>query len=244
VITGTIDVRASADSEARPTRLATAKKNYELYNAAVLLSPIQTGSGHRQTVSSEPYHKRKLMPFAERVPYSDRFPALSKLAVDLNWDEEFQSGDRPRVFSFLARQGNQVLVATPICYEHFYPALFAELVRNGAQVITLLSNDAWFSKSHGEYQIAAFTTLRAIETRRSIVRCTNTGLTCCIDPFGRIYSAIPWWREDTLLADVALSNQMSLYVRYPDRFPKICAWSAALVLLAVVLKWLNPLVYQ
>ncbi|HNG94756.1 MAG TPA: apolipoprotein N-acyltransferase [Acidobacteriota bacterium] len=222
VVTGTIDVRTVVPGNPQPTRIKASKPKNELFNAAVLLTPIQTELGHRQTVSSEPYRKRKLMPFTEEVPYAKRFPVLSKLAIDLNWNKEFNRGDRSTVFSFPTHQGNQVTVATPICYEHFYPSLMAEFVRKGAQVITLLSNDAWFSKSHGEYQIAAFTTLRAIETRRSIVRCTNTGLTCFIDRFGRISQTIPWWQEDVAVADIALSNQTSLYVRFPDAFPKLC----------------------
>ena len=222
VVTGTLEVRTFGPDAVRPPRLENPKKNFETFNVAILLAPVTTESGQVSIHPSEPYRKRKLMPFAEQVPFSNRFPMLSKFAVDLNWNEEFGVGTRPTVFSFQPRQGRQVTVATPICYEHFYPSLMVEFVRNGAQVITLLSNDAWFSQSHGEYQIAAFTTLRAIETRRSIVRCTNTGLTCFIDRFGRISQTIPWWQEDIALADVALSNQTSLYVRFPDAFPKLC----------------------
>ncbi|MBI4746945.1 MAG: apolipoprotein N-acyltransferase [Acidobacteria bacterium] len=223
VVTGTIDARKNTEPAAvSSTGLENSKKKPELYNAAVFLAPLQTESGTRLIRPSEPYHKRKLMPFAEEVPYSKHFPGLSSLAVELNWNQTFTRGNGLTLFSVQQGPGQVVKVAAPICYEHFYPSLIAEFVRNGAQVITLLSNDAWFSKSHGEYQIAAFTTLRAIETRRSIVRCTNTGLTCFIDPFGRVYRDIPWWQEDSVTGDVALSSRMSLYVRFPDAFPKIC----------------------
>lgn len=137
--------------------------------------------------ASDIYHKRALMPFAERVPFVDRFPSLSRLAINVGGIGGFSAGQEPTVFSFNNQEGEKVTVAAPICYDQFYPAQIAELVRNGAEMLALITNEGWFSKTHGEYQMAAFTRLRSIETRRSIARTANTGVTGFIDPLGRIY---------------------------------------------------------
>jgi len=140
------------------------------------------------------------MPFTERVPLSDRFPPLSKLAIDFGArDMNLGVGTEATTFSFRDQQREPVTVAAAICYEQLYPATMAALVRQGAEMLARLTNEGWFSQSHGLYQLAAFTRLRAMEVRRTIARCTNTGLTCFIDPLGRLSEPAPWWSEQTVV---------------------------------------------
>lgn len=189
------------------------------------------------------YHKQLLMPFAERVPFSDRFPQVQRWAFNFGVGGDFSEGREATVISFRDRQGREVKVATPICYEQLYPAKTAEMVRNGAQMLALLTNEGWFAQTHGAYQLAAFSRLRAIETRRAIARTANTGLTCLIDEFGRIYSQAPWWEEQTLAGRVKLSDEQSFYVRYTDYFPRACLWLALTLGIAAlsesVRRWLR-----
>ena len=112
--------------------------------------------------------------------------------------------------------------------------MMAESVRNGAELLAVITNEGWWSKSQGAYEMAAFTRLRAIETRRSIARVANTGVTSLIDPLGRIYEQAPWWSAQTLQGNIELSNRMSLYVRYPDFFPKACAWLSLILVAAAI----------
>jgi apolipoprotein N-acyltransferase len=99
----------------------------------------------------------------------------------------------------------------------------------------LITNEGWFSHTLGEYQIAAFTRLRSIETRRSAVRTANTGITWVIDSLGRVHEQAPWWSEQALPGRVTVSNEMSFYVRYPDYLPRACSWiSLALVFAAML----------
>jgi apolipoprotein N-acyltransferase len=209
-----------------------------LFNGAVVLSPGSEQPGRRLNVDgSSIYHKRVLMPFVERVPFVDLFPSLQRLAVQIGAGDGVQPGREATVFSFRTRSGADVRVGSAICYEALYPAKVAELVSNGAQFLTLITNEGWFSQTHGEYQIAAFSRLRSIETRRAAARAANTGVTWLVDRYGRVHEQSPWWSEQTLAGSVALSDELSLYVRYPDYLPRACTWlSLALMLFAVMVQ--------
>lgn len=220
LLTGLLDARTEPDRR-------------EVFNGAALLSPAPEEPGKRFNVESSPvYHKRVLMPFVERVPFVDRFPALQRLAIDIGAGDGVSRGSEATVFSFRTRRGDQATVAAAICYEYLYPAEVAELVKGGAQMVALITNEGWFSKTHGEYQMAAFSRLRSIETRRAMARTANTGLTWLVDSLGRVHEQAPWWSEQTLAGKIALSDEMSLYVRYTDYFPKACAWLTLALLLA------------
>src|SRR5438105_6291094 len=215
------------------------KEESQYFNAALVLTPNKEHgmSSSASVFSKTPvYHKQVLMPFAERVPFSDRFPQLQHLAINLGVGGTYGVGGEAIVLSFRDRQGREVNLASPICYEQLYPAKVAEMVRGGAQMLALLTNEGWFAQTHGAYQLAAFTRLRAIETRRVIARTANTGLTCLIDEFGRIYSQAPWWEEQTLAGRVKLSDEQSLYVRYTDYFPRACLWLALIFVTAALIK--------
>jgi apolipoprotein N-acyltransferase len=224
LLTGLLDARADADKR-------------EVFNGAALLSPGPEAAGKRLNVeSSSVYHKRVLMPFVERVPYVDRFPALQRLAIDFGAGDGLSRGREATVFSFHTRRGDEATVAAAICYEALYPAEVAGLVRGGAQMVAFITNEGWFSRTHGEYQMAAFSRLRSIETRRAIARTANTGLTWLVDAMGRVHEQAPWWSEQTLAGRIALSDEISLYVRYTDYFPKACAWLTLALMLAAIIQ--------
>jgi apolipoprotein N-acyltransferase len=225
LLTGLLDARAEADKR-------------EVFNSAALLSPGPEEIGRRLNVESSPvYHKRVLMPFVERVPYVDRFPALQRLAIDFGAGDGLSRGREATIFSLRTRRGDEATVAAAICYEALYPAEVAGLVKGGAQMVAFITNEGWFSRTHGEYQMAAFSRLRSIETRRAIARTANTGLTWLVDSMGRVHEQVPWWSEQSLAGRIALSDEISLYVRYTDYFPKACAWLAlAFMLMAVARK--------
>jgi apolipoprotein N-acyltransferase len=225
LLTGLLDVNDEGTGRGR-----------EVFNAAALFSPLAAEAGKRFNVGRSPaYHKRVLVPFVERVPYSDKFPALRSLAINIGAGDATGQGHEPTVFTFRTRSGAEARIATAICYEYLYPAQVSELVAGGAQMLALITNEGWFSTTHGEYQLAAFSRLRSIETRRAVARVGNTGITQVVDALGRVQKVVPWWSEETLRAKVKLSNKMSLYVRYPDYFPKACVWLSLALLLATAI---------
>ncbi len=106
----------------------------------------------------------------------------------------------------------------------------------GAQLLTAITNEGFFAGSQGQYQLAAFSRFRSIETRRALVRAAATGKTWAIDKFGRVTAEAPMWSEQTLTARVRLSDEQTIYVRWGNFFPKTCALFLLLVAFATTLQ--------
>ncbi|WP_369822591.1 nitrilase-related carbon-nitrogen hydrolase [Prosthecochloris sp. HL-130-GSB] len=119
---------------------------------------------------------------------------------------DLENGDRARLMNI-------------ICYESIFPGLVARFVQEGAEFLTLVTNDGWYATSYGPYQHAAIARLRCIENRRSMVRCANTGVSQFIDMAGRVYADLPWWQARTLTADVDCNSELTFYTRYPLLVP-------------------------
>lgn len=190
-------------------------RHYETFNASMLLT---ADAGNPQV-----YRKNRLVPFAERVPFVEYFPWLDRFTVSLAGISSWGRGSDTPAMEFDSRRNGKVKTANIICYESIFPGLVTGFVRNGAQFLTLVTNDGWYSTSYGPYQHAAIAKLRCIENRRAMARCANTGITGFIDRYGRVYAEIPWWEERTLTADVPLYSDLSLYTRFPDLLPRAAA---------------------
>ncbi len=156
-------------------------KGLKSFNSAVLIS--------EQGRILDKYDKIHLVPFGEYVPFSDRFPILHRLVLgDLG---EFSAGDEFKIFKLktysLKLTAN---FATLICFEDIFPELAKGFIKNGAEFLIVITNDAWYGKSGAPYQHAACSVFRAIENRTPVVRCANTGYSCFIDSKGRIYNSV------------------------------------------------------
>ncbi len=195
-------------------------QNHQLYNAAVVLTPTTTTPD--DYAFQQRYYKRRLYPFVERAPYAERFAWLARFRFQIGTGGEYTPGTEATVFTFQDQQGIPRRVATMLCYEQMYPEQTAELVRGGAEFLAILTNEGWFSQTHGPHLLAALSRLRAIELRRSIARAANTGITTFIDPFGRMYGAVPWWSEQMATAPVTISNELTFYARFPNAFALLC----------------------
>ncbi len=88
-------------------------------------------------------------------------------------------------------------VGCAICYESVYGEYCTRYVRNGARLLTVITNDAWWGDTPGYKQHLSYSCLRAIETRRWIARSANTGISAIIDPSGKIVSQTSWWQPET-----------------------------------------------
>ncbi|MFN3385681.1 MAG: apolipoprotein N-acyltransferase [Candidatus Thermochlorobacter sp.] len=189
-------------------------KYYDSFNSSMLIMPNQP--------DPQIYHKTELVPFAERVPYLDYIPFLSSISIGVAGISSWGRGTELKLLSFVTQQGDTLRTCGLICYESIYPALAAEFVKRGADFLTVITNDGWFSKSYGPYQHAAFARLRCIETRRAMARCANTGVSLFIDRYGRGYAQIPWWQEAFTTASLNIGEGETFYVRHIDLFPKLC----------------------
>jgi apolipoprotein N-acyltransferase len=168
------------------------------------------------------YQKRYGLPFVELMPYFEKIPTTRGSAME--------RGTEPFTFEYASFTGNKFKVALSICWEQMYPHRVAELVNQNADFIALMNNDAWFGTSGGGKQLLSFTRLRAIENRRSVVRCSNGGISCFIDPFGKISGRLPWYEATIGTADVLCVNKKSFFTKNPAWLPKLCGGVLLLLL--------------
>jgi apolipoprotein N-acyltransferase len=179
------------------------------------------------------YHKSKLVPGVEKLPYPGMFKFLGGLAIDLGGTVG-SLGSQAERSVFRRLREPEIGAAPVICYESIYGDYVAEYVRKGASLIFVITNDGWWSDSPGYRQHLQYATLRAIETRRSIARSANTGISAFINQKGEILQRSGWW-EEAVLRDTIRSNQeQTFYTRTGEYIGTTAPWlSLGLALLAI-----------
>ena len=123
---------------------------------------------------------------------------------------------------------------TAICYESVYGESFSEFVRNGAQVMFVITNDGWWGDTPGYRQHFSFSRLRAIESRRSIARSANTGISGLIDQRGRILQRLEWEEMGVLNGTLRANDRVTFYTRYGDYVGRLSSYIFGLCLLYFV----------
>ncbi len=167
-----------------------------------------------------PYNKQILIPFGEYIPGASIFPWLNQANENAGI---FTAGDAVKVFSYPMRRldGQQyhMRAAPLICYEDTLPTLARQATRRGAQLLVNMTFDTWFGRTHAPYQHHLIAAFRAIENRRYLIRCTNSGYTAVVDPTGRTIASIPDFTAGTLAAKVRLIDEMTVYTAYLGETP-------------------------
>ena len=172
------------------------------------------------------YHKQVLLAFGEYIPFA---AILSNLPGFPPIGAGFTPGEGPTTLDLPAG----IKVAPLICYEDLMPALARRLVaEKGAHLLINLTNDAWFGASVAPWQHARLAQWRAIETRRTLVRVTNTGVTALISPKGEILQSLPTFAPGVLVVNAWVMEGKTLYVRLGDWF----GWTITLFALGLVLR--------
>ena len=164
----------------------------------------------------EVYHKSKLVVGTELTPYPRIFVPLD------NWLSE-KMGVSGLMGRCVGQDGVSLLhfgpARTPlgcaVCYESVYGEYCTEYVKAGAQAMTIITNDAWWGDTPGYRQHLSYACLRAVELRRDIARCGNTGISCFIDRRGEIISQTGWWTRGTLVGEVHLSTEQTAFISAP-----------------------------
>ena len=170
--------------------------DFVLYNRAFLLDDRGLAAGT--------YDKEHLVPFGEYMPLGELVP-LGKLLQGVG---DFSPGRDQRPL----RLGG-VALGLLICYEAIFPGLAQERVAQGANLLVNLSNDAWFGETSAPRQHLNLARLRSVEQSRWLVRCTNTGITCAIDPLGRIRAEAARLVPLSLHCTVAARDERTAYHR-------------------------------
>ena len=170
------------------------------------------------------YDKQYLVPFGERWPLIDQLEGLYRGVFGLF--------GLPLLASTLPGEGPDPLattlgpVAAYICYESVFPQVQRAMVAQGAQVLVLGTNDAWFGVGNGARQHFDMGRMRAIETRRWLLRAGNDGITASVDPYGRVTAELPRREPGALAAEFELLQGTTLWVRYGAWLPLLLlVWS-------------------
>jgi apolipoprotein N-acyltransferase len=121
-----------------------------------------------------------------------------------------------------------------------YGEFCTEYVKKGAKLLTVITNDAWWGDTPGYRQHFNYSRLRAIETRRWVARCGNTGISAIIDPRGKVLDRTPWWREAVLQGKVQLLSGESFFVRYGDMVGRCSVFLFLLLLAGAILSAVRP----
>ena len=181
------------------------------------------------------YLKQHLVPFTEHFPYEKQMPWLYNLlkANDYHW---WEKGTEPVVFE----TSNGITFSTPICYEDVFGDICADFVANGADLIINMTNDSWSGSEAAERQHAVMAVFRCIENRKTMLRSTNSGLTCLITPDGTIQGEMEPFKMYYRIWDVPVYSTQTygttLYTRTVDLSARICVWlSYAILALGLVL---------
>ena len=175
------------------------------------------------------YHKSKLVVGVETLPYRKFIePLLGNAMLDLGGTLYARATQKNRE-AFPLYNGEKV--GPIICYESVYGEFVTEYVRAGATVLAIMTNDAWWGNTPGHKQHLAYARLRAIETRRPIVRSANTGISAFITPTGKITSQLEYNKKGVLTASVYPQTKTTFYVQYGDYIWRLGGFLAALMLL-------------
>ena len=182
------------------------------------------------------YHKSKLVVGVEKMPYSGVFSFLNDLVIDLGGTTGTRgSQDHRETF---AAPGRGVKIAPVICYESIYGEYITDYVRNGADFIFIITNDGWWGETIGYRQHMHFARLRAVETRRSIARAANTGVSCFINQKGEVMMPTEWRVRTAIKGTLHANDALTVYVKYGDYIGRVAGFMAAFAILYLIAKLL------
>ena len=199
---------------------------YDIFNSAIQID----SSGHIPI-----YHKSKLVSGVETMPYPGFLKFLDDFILNIGGTSGSRGVQKEReVFS---SYDSTFQVAPVICYESVFGEYVTKYIHKGANVIFIITNDGWLLNP-GYKQHMHFSRLRAIETRRSIARSANTGISCFINQKGQILKSTEWWKKDAIEDTIYANNEKTFYVKHGDLIGRVSGFMAVFGLLYLAAKML------
>lgn len=208
------------------------KRKFDVFNSAILIEP------HKHYSSFKIHKKVKLVPFSERIPYQEKVPFLKKWFTWGVGISGWQIGREQTVFELKdSAKGINTRFAGLICYESVFSEFVSEFVKKGAEYIIIVTNDGWWGDNSGPEQHNQYAVLRAVENRKWIVRCAQTGVSCFIDPLGNTYDKIPYWQTGVIDRNIISNNEITFYTANGDITGKAGVIVFIFSLLAVIINY-------
>ena len=216
-------------SKTRPSHTARRLKDdlwYEAYNSALMID----GTGR-----TEIFHKSKLVVAVEKTPYPAIFCKIDDMLGGVMGRCIGQ--DEISLLDVESSDGKKTPVGCAVCYESVYGEYYTGYINKGAEAMTIITNDAWWGDTPGYRQHLSYASLRAIETRRAIARCANTGISAIVSPSGEIIQPTPWWEPAVIKGQIPLRKDITFYVAHGDITGRVCTFIFILLLLALAVRF-------
>ncbi len=169
------------------------------------------------------YHKSQLVVGVEKMPYTKSLKFLEKIMLNLGGT--FRSHGTQEERTCLYSPQDSLSIATPICYESIFGEFVGDyLIPGQTGFIFVITNDGWWGDTPGYVQHNSFSSIRAIENRRSIARSANTGISSFINQRGEILQKIEWWQRSAIKANINANDKMSFYTLHGDYLGRIATF--------------------
>ena len=184
------------------------------------------------TSRTEIFHKSKLVVAVEQTPY----PAIFCKIDDMLGGVMGRCVGQDEISLLHVRDGingKNIPVGSAVCYESVYGEYYTGYILKGARAMTIITNDAWWGDTPGYRQHLSYASLRAIETRRAIARCANTGISAIISPSGEIIQPTPWWEPAVIEGNIPLRDDITFFVAHGDITGRVCSFVFMLLMLAL-----------
>ncbi len=227
VVGATTYKRYSSEFERTPTSTPLPGTNefYDSFNTAMQLD---------STGIIQLYKKSKLVVGVEKMPYPELFGFLRNLTLRLGGT--FRSHGTQEFRSCLYSPRDSLGIGTVICYESVFGAFVTEYIKAGADMIFVITNDGWWGDTPGHRQHHAYSRLRAIETRKSIARSANTGISSFINQKGEVLQSLPYWEKGVIRDTIRANPGKSYYTLHGDYIARVAYFFGLLVFLYALVK--------
>ena len=187
------------------------------------------------TARTEIFHKNKLVVAVEKTPYPRLFCKLDDMLGGVMGRCVGQDGIS--LLNVKDVEGHSTQIGCAVCYESVYGEYYTDYIRKGARAMTIITNDAWWGNTPGYRQHLSYASLRAIETRRAIARCANTGISAIVSPSGEILQPTPWWEQAVIKGQIPLRDDITFFVSHGDITGRVCTFIFVLLLLALAVRF-------
>ncbi len=234
LFTGMPDIRFYFDKEKMPDDAKFNEQGnyyYATYNSIMLISP--------NTSEIQKYGKMQLVPMGEKVPFVEQLKFLGDI---FKWGvgiTGWNVGKDTTVFHLSLNGDDSLKISGLVCYESIFPEFVSAFAKEGAELFVIVTNDSWYGKSSGPYQHKEFAVLRAIENRKSVIRCANGGISCVINAKGETEVESKLFTKDVIVWDVPVQKDETFYSENPKIVSTLCSVFSLWIFGINILAWLK-----
>lgn len=221
-VLGITSYRLYNHAEGSPTcrPLGSSGKFFDSFNSAIQIDT---------TDIIQVYHKSKLVTGVEKMPYTRYLGFIKKLTLQLGGTMRSHGTQASRE-NFIS-PGDSLSIAPVICWESVFGEFVTDYIKKGAQMIFIITNDGWWGNTPGHVQHNALAAIRAVETRRSIARSANTGISSFINQRGDMLQVLTWWKAGALTGSLHANKSLTFYVKHGDYLARIANFFSLIVVL-------------